>query len=105
MTLLFVGMPLSYIWLAVVPGFLSFLLAVFMLPMPDTPRYLLMKHKRERALSVLRTLRGPTADIKDECYEIETSLQTLVSFLGCLHYLPSGLFSFCLFVFCNEIDN
>ena len=46
--------------------------------MPDTPRYLLIKHQREKALKILQWLRGPHVDPDVECREIEDGLDSQV---------------------------
>jgi len=45
-----------------------------MFPMPETPRWLLGKNRRSEALRALLWLRGPEADIEEECFAIEATL-------------------------------
>ena len=55
-----------------IPGIL-FLVGVFVLP--DSPRWLLMRGRREEALEVLRSLRGDPAVVSREAREIEEQLK------------------------------
>ena len=79
------GLLLSYLvgafvhwrWLAFVGGIPPALLAVLMYSMPETPRWLLGKDQRGKALRALQWLRGPDADIEDECFTIEETLGNL----------------------------
>ena len=41
---------------------------------PETPRYLLMRDRKQEALQSLAWLRGPVADIDEECRDIEENL-------------------------------
>ena len=59
--------------LGLVPTLLQLLLSR---QVPDTPRYLVAKGKRSEALTALRYLRGPGADIEDECRDIQVSVRT-----------------------------
>ncbi|XP_038051873.1 solute carrier family 2, facilitated glucose transporter member 8-like [Patiria miniata] len=68
------GIPFNHVWLAIVGAGVAAALVVTMSFMPDTPRFYLSQHKRERALVVLRWLRGPDADVDVECREIEDAL-------------------------------
>ena len=61
-------------WLAITGAGIAAALVVLMSLMPDTPRFYLIKHQRERALEVLKWLRGSTVDINVECREIEDAL-------------------------------
>ena len=65
---------MNHVWLAIVGAGVAAALVVLMSFMPDTPRFYLIRHKRERALSVLRWLRGSAADVDVECREIEDAL-------------------------------
>jgi MFS transporter, SP family, galactose:H+ symporter len=56
-----------------IPGAL-FLLGVLMLP--DSPRWLMMRGRREEALGVLRRLRGDIAIVEREAADIEEQLKT-----------------------------
>lgn len=52
----------------------SALLLFLMCPMPETPRWYLGKNRRSEALCALLWLRGPDADIEEECFAIEATL-------------------------------
>ena len=77
-----VGILLSFImgvlytwrWLAFVGAIPSALLLILMFSMPETPRWFLAKNRRSEALSALLWLRGPDADIEEECVAIEATL-------------------------------
>jgi len=49
-----------------------------MFPMPETPRWLLGKNRRSEALRALLWLRGPEADIEEECFAIEATLGKII---------------------------
>ncbi len=68
------GIVFNHVWLAITGACLATLLVVLMLPMPDSPRFYLIRHQREKALEILRWLRGPSADIDMECREVEDAL-------------------------------
>ena len=50
-------------------------IVILMFFMPETARWLLAHDKEERALKVLRWLRGPHADIDSELQEVVSSLR------------------------------
>ncbi|PIK35539.1 hypothetical protein BSL78_27632 [Apostichopus japonicus] len=68
------GVYLSYVWLAIIGAIFACMLSCFMLPMPDTPSYWLIKHDRHRALAVLHKVRNVNVDVDLECREIEATL-------------------------------
>ena len=70
------GFALSWRWLASVGSVLSVLLALLMLLLPETPRYLLMKRNTDEALKSLKWLRGPNINVEQECEEIMRNLET-----------------------------
>lgn len=86
------GLPLSYVWLAIVAAGLAFLLVVFMLPMPDTPAYWLIKKQRQRALAVLQEVRGSGVDVDIECREIESTLDNSDNSISWREFLEPHLF-------------
>ncbi|XP_077989711.1 solute carrier family 2, facilitated glucose transporter member 8-like isoform X2 [Glandiceps talaboti] len=70
-----VGMAgLNYVWLALVGAMIPTLMIILMIFMPETPRYLLSKNKRNDALGALTYLRGSYIDVDEECCEIESNL-------------------------------
>ena len=77
-----VGLLLAYVmgvlckwrWLAFIGGVSPALLVILMFTMPETPRWSLGKNRRSEALRALRWLRGPDADIEEECFAIEATL-------------------------------
>ena len=66
--------------------------------MPDTPRYLLIKHQRDKALGVLRWLRGPYVEVESECKGIESGLNSQVGLFSMLKTSINGFFvvEFCV---------
>ncbi|XP_072022520.1 solute carrier family 2, facilitated glucose transporter member 8-like [Amphiura filiformis] len=68
------GIPLNYKYLALVAAGLAAALITLMSLMPDTARYMLIKHQRDKALRILEWLRGPTVDVDTECRDIEDGL-------------------------------
>ena len=77
-----VGLLLAYVmgvlckwrWLAFIGAVSPALLLILMFTMPETPRWSLGKNRRSEALRALRWLRGPDADIEEECFAIEATL-------------------------------
>ncbi|XP_072175690.1 solute carrier family 2, facilitated glucose transporter member 8-like [Diadema setosum] len=69
-----IGIPLTYYWLALTGGAMAVLLAMTSTIIPETPRFLLIRHLRAEASYVLRKLRGPFIDVDIECREIEDAL-------------------------------
>lgn len=47
---------------------------ILLFPMPETPCWLLGKNRRSDALESLFWLRGPSADIEDECITIKETI-------------------------------
>ena len=64
-----------YYWLAVVAMCIVASLAVSMLFIPETPRWLLVDGQQKKAIAALTWLRGDCANIANEFSEIEGSLQ------------------------------
>ena len=65
------GVLCRWRWVAFVGAIPSALLLFLMCPMPETPRWYLGKNRRSEALCALLWLRGPDADIEEECAAIE----------------------------------
>lgn len=74
------GMRLEWDSLAIVGCVPAILIAIAMLFVPETPRYLLLKQQRIAALKALSSLRGPHTDVEDECRDIEEGIDTQDSF-------------------------
>ena len=68
------GALVDWRWLAIIGAMPSAFLIIFMLAMPETPRWSLSKNRRTEALAALRWLRGPEADIDQECFAIQETL-------------------------------
>ncbi|XP_018417567.1 PREDICTED: solute carrier family 2, facilitated glucose transporter member 8 isoform X2 [Nanorana parkeri] len=66
------GMFLEWRWLAVLCSVPPVIMAVFMMFMPETPRYLISQNQRAKALSALSFLRGPDVDHEWEYRQIES---------------------------------
>ncbi|NXI42021.1 GTR8 protein, partial [Galbula dea] len=69
------GMAVQWRWLAVLCSCPPCVMLLFMAFMPETPRFLLNRHKRAEAIAALRFLRGPQADHEGECRQIEAGVQ------------------------------
>ena len=77
-----IGILLSYVlgmyctWrtLALLAALVAVVQLVQNLRIKDTPRYLLMSGRKPEALQALAWLRGPVADIDDECRDMEENL-------------------------------
>ncbi|XP_073455617.1 solute carrier family 2, facilitated glucose transporter member 8 isoform X1 [Aquarana catesbeiana] len=67
------GMFLDWRWLAVLCSVPPVIMALFMIFMPETPRYLISQNQRVEALSALSFLRGPDVDHEWEYRQIESS--------------------------------
>lgn len=77
------GMFLDWRWLAVLCSVPPVIMALFMIFMPETPRYLINQNKRAEALSALSFLRGPDVDHEWEYRQIESSADQKVAFSLC----------------------
>nr|DBA21077.1 TPA: hypothetical protein GDO54_017795 [Pyxicephalus adspersus] len=67
------GMFLDWRWLAVLCSVPPVIMVLFMIFMPETPRYLISQNQTFEALSALRFLRGPDVDHEWEYRQIESS--------------------------------
>lgn len=65
---------LSYIWLALVAMTLPTAMVILFVTMPETPRYLLSKNRRNEAIRTVAWFRGPHVNAEEECCEIESNL-------------------------------
>ncbi|PFX26088.1 Solute carrier family 2, facilitated glucose transporter member 8 [Stylophora pistillata] len=82
-----VGLILAYVagvfchwrWLAFIGAIPPMLQIILLFPMPETPCWLLGKNRRSDALESLFWLRGPSADIEDECITIKETIDTCVN--------------------------
>ena len=81
------GAFVDWRWLAIIGAMPSVFLIIFMLAMPETPRWCLGKNRRTEALAALRWLRGPEADIDQECFTIQETLGEKSLFLLLLQML------------------
>ena len=68
------GVFVSWQWLAIIGAMPPTLLVVLMFFMPETPRWLLGRNQRPEALKSMQWLRGPRANVAQECYKIESNL-------------------------------
>ena len=69
---------MNYKYLAMFAAGWGVILITLMILMPESPRYLLRRRQRDKALDVLRWLRGPYYDVEGECSEINESLNSQV---------------------------
>ncbi|XP_029019216.1 solute carrier family 2, facilitated glucose transporter member 8 [Betta splendens] len=67
------GLFLDWRWLAICCSISPTLLLVCMCFMPETPRFLLSKGRRQEAKEALQFLRGPDAPVEWECRQIENA--------------------------------
>lgn len=68
------GVLCHWRWLAFIGAIPPTLVLILMIPMPQSPRWLLGKNRTDEALEVLLWLRGPEANIKEECSNIKDTL-------------------------------
>ena len=68
------GIGLNYIWLSVVGIILMIIFIPLAWTLEESPRWLIVKGKKTRAIDALKWLRGPNHDIDLEIQEIETQL-------------------------------
>ncbi|XP_048469805.1 solute carrier family 2, facilitated glucose transporter member 6 isoform X3 [Rhincodon typus] len=85
------GLVLSWRWLAIVGAFIPTLMITLMYFMPESPRYLISKHRYSEAMEALAWLRGPEANYRLEYTEIEDSLS---SSAGRYDAVPVGVVRF-----------
>ena len=68
------GVFCNWKWLALAGGLFPALLVIFMVKMPETPRWCFGKNQRTEAVRYIHWLRGSGVDIEEECKAIESSL-------------------------------
>ena len=68
------GTLLTWQHLALLSAFFAVVQLLQSTRIPETPRYLLMRDRKQEALQSLAWLRGPVADIDEECRDIEENL-------------------------------
>lgn len=66
--------PMSFYSTAFVACGLTLILAIFIIWVPETPRFLVAKGHKEQANKVLKWLRGPQIDVGNELKEINDSI-------------------------------
>ncbi|NXN10831.1 GTR8 protein, partial [Indicator maculatus] len=69
------GIALRWHWLAVLGSLPPCMMLLLMSFMPETPRFLLSRNERSKAVAALCFLRGPQADHEWECQQIEAGVQ------------------------------
>ncbi|XP_078406352.1 solute carrier family 2, facilitated glucose transporter member 6 [Cetorhinus maximus] len=74
---------LSWRWLAVVGAFIPTAMIIILCFMPESPRYLISKHRRDEALQSLAWLRGTEANYQLEYQEIKESLSRNDNQISC----------------------
>ena len=82
-----VGTFCNWRWLAAIGAIPPALLISLMYFMPETPRWSLSHNRRREALQALLWLRGPEADVEEECYRIEETLGIIRHSLSFFWYL------------------
>lgn len=70
------GAYISWTYLALNGAIFSIISGILFLPMPESPRYLLMKNDKERAIKVMDELQGGFLDAEKECEAIYQDLQS-----------------------------
>ena len=68
------GATMSWRWVSFSGGLLAILIAVIMPLLPETPNWLIMKDKRDRAYKSLKWLRGKDADVEEEMRALSAKL-------------------------------
>ncbi|XP_033110238.1 solute carrier family 2, facilitated glucose transporter member 8-like isoform X2 [Anneissia japonica] len=86
------GISLSYVWLAAVGCAISTLLGVLMMFMPETPHYCIMKHKMNKALSVLTLLRGGEYNVNHEYKDIADDIRSKSDDFQCKEFFKPNLY-------------
>ena len=81
------GVLCHWRWLAFIGAIPPTLVLILMIPMPQSPRWLLGKNRTDEALEVLLWLRGPEANIKEECSNIKDTLSN-----NLIHHPSRGSF-------------
>ena len=71
-----IGLRIGWRWTTVICSVFPVIMTLSLLPMPETPRWLLSKDRKEEALTSLRWLRGDSCEreIEKEMCEIEQAL-------------------------------
>ncbi|XP_033757519.1 solute carrier family 2, facilitated glucose transporter member 8-like [Pecten maximus] len=90
------GMTLGWSRLAVVGSVPALATIIAMYFLPETPRWLLMKNRRQAALSALSNIRGPHAAVEEECRDIEEGLDNQESFSFAEFQKPELLRPLCI---------
>lgn len=54
------------------------LMVILLFKMPNSPRYLIIKHKRDEAIKALKMLRGPDSNYIEELDQIQQSVNSQV---------------------------
>ncbi|XP_043913831.1 solute carrier family 2, facilitated glucose transporter member 6-like [Protopterus annectens] len=83
LTLYLLGILLPWRWLAVVGEVPTIVMVILLCFMPDSPRFLISKGKRDQALQALCWLRGAEANYRQECDQIENNLQQQGERMSC----------------------
>lgn len=68
------GILFHWRWLAFIGAVPPALLLILMIPLPDSPRWLLGKNFDNEAMDALLWLRGPHADVQGECSTVKANL-------------------------------
>ena len=87
-TSLALGVLCRWRWLACIGAIPPTFVLILMIPMPQSPHWLLGKNRTGEALEAFLWLRGPNADVDEECSTIKKALGENVQ------YTPSGRLSF-----------
>ncbi|XP_067826101.1 solute carrier family 2, facilitated glucose transporter member 6 [Heptranchias perlo] len=74
---------LPWRWLAVVGAFIPAIMIIILCFMPESPRYLISKHRTDEAIQSLVWLRGAEANFQLEYKEIQESLSRNVTRISC----------------------
>ncbi|EDO42861.1 predicted protein [Nematostella vectensis] len=79
------GVVLKWRWLACSGAIFPALLVVLMFFVPETPRWSLSHKRRRDALDAMMWFRGPEADVEEECYRIEATMDNTQS-MSCAEF-------------------
>nr|CAB3266213.1 solute carrier family 2, facilitated glucose transporter member 8-like [Phallusia mammillata] len=62
-------------WLSLAVAFFPLAFTICCLFLPETPRFLLLKNKPEEGAKTLQKLRGKTADVSEELYDLQETIE------------------------------
>lgn len=82
------GSVIPWNWLAIVCVFPPVILTCCMLPMPESPRWLVMKGRLEEATEALQWLRGGNVPVAEDIDRIQQNIKTVSKVPWCDYFRP-----------------